>query len=796
MVKKSRFLLWQLIPAIVLVFLYKMALIGMVPLANDTISHKPIAHWINQYAADNDGYPFWYPHLFSGMPAFGSHINTPGDPTRALLSFLLINRGLKYWFHFVLGGLGVFFILRRKKIGPVPALFGGLIFSLTPYLFGLVNAGHSSKIFALCYVPWVFAAADYCFHSVRWRGILLLGLASALQLWANHPQIVYYTWMVILLWWSWTQISLIINKKWRINTGGIQTIFILGSLLVAFLLVSTPYVFIYEFQQQSNRGAPSVLDSTNETESGTKWDYATQWSFQPRETVSFLYPYFYGLQNFPTRDIKGAAYWGGMPFTQSTHYIGLLVILISILGALLKKPDKFQTFLWVTSALILLVGFGKYIPILFGPLFYWAPFFSKFRTPSMIYALLPFTFSLLAAFGLQIILDFLTDGSKEKLVRVTQRTVWIFGSFIAVTLVLLLFGNALVSFIKPGELSKYGAQAIGQIKQVRSELFQKGMLLAFFLSVSGGASIWLVAKRKLSIKLFGWIIIILTLIDLWTVDNEFLYLKNPSSMNRQFKPNKITQFLNKDQDYFRIYPRDDFGTNWYGYFGISSVGGYRPVKLRTYQDLMDAGGLNRLPILNMLNVKYLITKKNIQHPNFVPVLRSTQNVYLNESVLPKAWIVNKIKTVKSQKTSLNQILDQEFEPGKQAVVVSDTDIIVDSTADGSVNIANYSENEIILKVKIHGQGFLVLSENYYPPGWRASIDGGETKIYQTNHILRGIIVPDGEHDIRFWYDSGTFTIVKIISRASFIIVLLLLAYSYHRPILQWMKKRKDNHAVA
>ena len=47
------------------------------------------------------------------------------------------------------------------------------------------------------------------------------------------------------------------------------------------LMVSDPYVDIFAFQNHSNRGAPSVLDETNETSSGTKWDYATQWSFHP-----------------------------------------------------------------------------------------------------------------------------------------------------------------------------------------------------------------------------------------------------------------------------------------------------------------------------------------------------------------------------------------------------------------------------------------------------------------------------------------------------------------------------------
>ena len=134
-----------------------------------------------------------------------------------------------------------------------------------------------------------------------------------------------------------------------------------------------------------------------ETSLGTNWNYATQWSFHPKEVISFVYPYFYGLQNFSTKDLKSAAYWGYMPFTQSTHYLGLIALILASIGALLKKPDKISLFFWITTILILIPGFGKFFPLLYKPFFELFPFFSKFRIPSMIYALLPITISILAA---------------------------------------------------------------------------------------------------------------------------------------------------------------------------------------------------------------------------------------------------------------------------------------------------------------------------------------------------------------------------------------------------------------
>lgn len=781
---------WLLIPIICFIMIYQMIVFNKIPMAGDTVSHKPIAKWVKDYSAQNDDHAFWYPHLFSGMPAFGSHIRTPGNPLAGVLNFFLFNRGLKYWFYLSIGGLGIYLFLRRQKLNFTASLFGGMIYSITPYMFGLINAGHSSKLIALAYAPWVFLTADYCLRKKAWRGVLLLAIAASLQLWANHPQVVYYTWMVVVFWWLWLQTTSLVDRKWAIKSEGKATLLILSGLLIALLIVSTPYVFIYEFQGHSNRGAPSVLDQTGETESGVKWDYATQWSFEPYELISFIYPYYYGLQNFPTRDVKSAAYWGGMPFTQSTHYFGLLVILIAILGAVLKKPDRFQTFLWVTSVLILLVGFGRHLPIVFSPLFHLAPFFSKFRVPSMIYALLPLSFSLLAAFGLDALINRLRTVNPENIKRLQKPVLIVFGSVIVLSLIYLLFGSSTLSFFKTGEANKYDPQIISQIKNVRADLFQKGLILALVLSGGGLAVIWLGLKGSIKAKYIGLTLVGLTIIDLWVVNNEFLFLHKTRKMEQQFQANAITDFLTADKDLFRIFPVDDLNTNWYGYFGLASIGGYRPVKLRTYQDLMDAGGLNNVSILNMLNVKYLITSKNIPHPSMKLVLPGARKVYENTSVLPKAWMVNRIINADSQKESLEKVFSKDFAPDTEAIVNNYDAEEISSTGGGDVIIEAYTENEIVLSVDANASGLLVLSENYYAPGWRASVDGQATKLYQTNHVLRSVVVPAGKHAVKFWYDNCKWQLVRIISRLSLLMTLIMLGWIYRSRLIVLIRRQK------
>ena len=100
--------------------------------------------------------------------------------------------------------------------------------------------------------------------------------------------------MVIGLWWLVDTIYSLIKNKINYKNTIQDILFLTISIIISLLMVSDPYYDIYKFQGESNRGSLSVLDQTDDTKKGTTWDYATQWSFHPLETISFIYPYYYG----------------------------------------------------------------------------------------------------------------------------------------------------------------------------------------------------------------------------------------------------------------------------------------------------------------------------------------------------------------------------------------------------------------------------------------------------------------------------------------------------------------------
>ena len=757
-----------------ILFLYRMVFFGEIVTTNDELERHPINEWRDGYLNDNADTPQWYPNLFSGMPSYGGYIYTSGDPTKYFRSNILFNNGLKIWFYLGLSGIGMFVLMNMLGMSRSSALIGSAISALTPYTFGLINAGHLNKIFSMAYIPWVIAAAIYLIDRTTIKAILFLALATALQLWANHPQVAYYTWMVIGFYYVWMVVS-------SLNTISIKRsiyplVGIVAGLILALFMVSDPYLDIYKFQKHSNRGARSVLDRSNQTESGTDWNYATQWSFHPLETISFIYPYHYGLQN--TSDPKRGAYWGFMPFTQSTHYLGLVAIIFAILGALLKKPDRLEWIFWTITALTLLTGFGSYLPVLYKPFYSLLPFFSKFRIPSMIYVLLAVTIPFLAARGIDTLLD---QTDKEETFK---KVLYVAGGIGGITMILIMFGDGLFSFSAVGDARYNNPEFITKMRSSRIELYNKGLLLAFSISIGALGLIWGLIYKKIKRHIFVYGLLLLALFDLWMLNSEFMDIKPPKNMDMMFQKSKAIEYVKEDPDHFRIFPADQLGSNQYSYWNIESIGGYRPIKLRNYQDLMDAKGFNKPQIMDMLNVKYVLTSRKINNPDFVSI-KGVPGLYENKNVLPKAWIVGDVKAVNSQRESLMETLLSGFDPSKTAILYNYSGDRSTKDVSGQVSVRSRTENKIELISISDTGGLLVLSEIYYKPGWKATVNGNETPIYQTNHILRSVEVPPGEIEVIFEYDTNPWERTRILSRVSFLSVILFLGLSFWR--------NKDKH---
>ena len=139
-------------------FLNKMILFNMIPESADLISRIPIDNWAKNYKANNQNMPQWFPNLFSGMPSYGGFIYAPADPIRKFFDFFNFSIGFRYFFHFLIASLGMFYYLLSINLSKKISLFGSICFSLTPYSFGLINAGHPAKLYAIVFIPLIISS--------------------------------------------------------------------------------------------------------------------------------------------------------------------------------------------------------------------------------------------------------------------------------------------------------------------------------------------------------------------------------------------------------------------------------------------------------------------------------------------------------------------------------------------------------------------------------------------------------------------------------------------------------------
>lgn len=93
-----------------------------------------------------------------------------------------------------------------------------------------------------------------------------------------------------------------------------------------------------------------------------------------------------------------------------------------------------------------------------------------------------------------------------------------------------------------------------------------------------------------------------------------------------------------------------------------------------------------------------------------------------------------------------------FDPSTTAILETDDEITFSADTTAQVSVDSYKANEITLETSSSEDGFLVLSEIYYPDGWEATIDGEPTDIYITNFVLRGLQIPAGEHTVRLTFE--------------------------------------------
>jgi len=735
---------------------------------------------------------FWNPPVFSGMPVY--HRKRP-----LVFSFDKIIHNIldkvvyAYIWLYLIGFIGMFYLLRFFKLGFWESVFGGLGFMLIPHFMSLLNIGHFAKFRPIMYMPMV----TFFFLSFLNKKNLLwffgFIFAFSIQIRTQHYQIIFYQIMILLFIGLYYLITMLINKETKRFI--LKIVLIIGGSLLITAMVAQPLFVTNEYTPYSIRGGTGEKEST-----GLDMDYATGWSMHPTELLTFVMPRFYGgtsnelytgtkVEQWHNKNLP--TYWGHMPFTQAYDYFGVVLFFFSIIGLILAFKKGFIKITLALFLLSLFLSFGRHLPFLYSLFFQYIPFFNKFRVPSMILVVMQFILVIWAAFGLKHILEI----TKENVKKVQNIVFGIGGALILIGLIVLIFGSSF-PLEKASDASQYEPQVLEMIKQVRLEMLQADALRMILFAVLTAALILLFIHKAIKKYVFIGAVIIILLIDLIPyVKKAEGDLYDPVKLEKQhFKLKPANKAILEDTSYYRVFPitENPFNNNDWSYYH-NSIGGYNAAKLRIYQDVVEncifKGADPQVPvnwnILKMLNTKYIISSSQLPQDNLEPFYYDQQNkllVYKAKYDPQPAWFVGDAIIITDRDTRFDKMNDPNFDPFDTAILEEEFLLPIEKPDSFYVRTTP-SFNTMKYDIYTDKPTLFVASEIYYPAkgGWKAFIDGKETPIYKTDHILRSIYIDEpGEHEIVFEFSPQTFIkyykislIAHIFAFACLIIIALL-----------------------
>lgn len=770
---------------------------GKEPQASDITQWQGAAKAISEYNATHKDNALWTPYMFSGMPSY--MISFP-NKYPFLESITRLTDKLISWRIFLLfiGGLGIFLLIRHLKLSPWVAFFGAIAFVFSCHWVGLLEIGHNTKFRAIMYIPWVLWAL---FRAKDKPSLLNLGLMATFlitQLRENHPQITYYMYLFIGMYWVYNLIESIRSKEWK--PFGTWTLLLIFAFGLTALAVMNPYLSTMEYSHHTMRGGAAGLEKS----------YAQAWSFPPKELIGFIIPDFFGGIN--------QTYWGGMPFTQIYNYFGIVVLMLGVL-ALFGKHRRMSIFLWISSFIFTLMSFGSFTPALSDFFLKLLPYFNKFRVPSMILIMVQINAVILAVLGIDSLIDKEGDRKWEKAL---YRAFWICGGIFALYVIAAKGIFKGLPFTTPAELQNYSSNnALSQLESLKSMrldmLVKSGIISLLFLTIGTGMSHLFVAK-KLKTPVFVLLITLLCFVDLWIYTGKHLKSVEPTS-NRtaRFDMTDYDQFLLQDKDNFRIYPFNMNRTRPAGEWAFyhQSVDGYSAAKLKRYNDVLQLiqgsagkdGEMIRyikgiydnpanmhetsMPILDMLSTKYIILPDSLPYAEAFSYIRPAYTngdgvyIYRNLQALPRAWFVDSLTVIPDADKRLALLGKASFNPQTTAIVESPIEGV--AAPDSSyAKLLESGMHNMKYEVFTNKDAYLVVSEVYYPAGWKALVDGKETPIYPTNHTLRGVVIPAGKHSLEMVFAPKAYALSLKLSLAGLMITVLSVLGGF-----LWQRKKQQ-----
>ena len=482
----------------------------------------------------------WTNALFGGMPTYqmAPSYGSTDLLTKAIYAYhLWLPENVWFVFAYL---LGFYILLRAFDFRQHLAALGSIIWAFSTYFLIIIAAGHIWKVWALAYLPPMIAGIVLAYRGKYLWGLLLTAVFSAFEINANHVQMSYY-YLFIILFMVIAWLVEAIRQQQMARFLKATAVCIAGAAIGVCVNLSNLY-HTWQYSKESMRGKSELVkaNNANQTSSGLERDYITQWSYGIGETWTLLIPNTKGGASMPLSQNETAMkhadenyvsiyqqigqYWGEQPGTSGPVYVGAFVVMLFILGLfIVKGPMKWA--LLAATVLSILLSWGKNFMGFTDFFLDYVPMYDKFRTVASILVIAEFTIPLLAMMALKKIFD------EPELMKPRMKYVGI--SFLLTGGIALLFSlmpSAFFSgFVSTSELHalqslppEHVQPIIANLTEMRQAMFTSDAMRSFYIILVGTGILLAFMYGKLKKEWAIGIILVLCLVDLWTVNKRYL----------------------------------------------------------------------------------------------------------------------------------------------------------------------------------------------------------------------------------------------------------------------------------
>jgi len=767
---------------------------------NDDIGGQflPWRYFMHRWA--DRALPFWCPLMYAGYPLLAEGEIGFFYPLNFLFYLgLSPAQAHKYVtvLHYLLAGLFTYLYAVTLRLRPLAAWLAAVVFTFSGFM--VAQLVHASLLSAAIWLPLILLCLERAWTPPpapqlggRWSYVLAGGVVFAIQLFAGHPQISFYTALAAGLYLLVAAISREqpgpVGRRWGRGVWMWTGLLATGGLLAAIQLVP-----IRELAAQTSRVRESYA-------------YVTQYSLPLDHLILLLFPYWFGS---PINE----SYSGQWNFWEMSGFVGVLPLVVGVV-AMVQTRGRVPRYFSLLALLSLVLALGGSTPLY--RLLAHVPGFNLFRCPARYLYLFSFSLALLSGFGLN---EFLRRYPENPSTGRTQA--------LRILGLALLLGLGLGLSVWRQPLSRIGrmlARNLVYAHPSQYEVFENEVLAtagsreakvvplsrgledtwSLLLVMTAGTLLFLLCRRKvLSPRAWAGGVIGLTALELFrfgmglnpvippdfyeTIPETVQFLRQTPALLRVYYWNTGAYHLDHGSSYHLaldqepLFKRREMLYDATGLiYGIPTLHGHMALHFERYDQWLEL--INRAlgstqaserskgaKLLGMLCGQYVITSGSLPGPVFKRVYeREGLRIYRHREVQPRVTLARDVLVAADAGQAFAWLQQPAFDPQSQVILEEKPESVPPPgpvLASETVVITQEHSTRITLATSTAQPAFLVLHDQFYP-GWKAFVDGVETKVYRADYVLRAIGLPAGQHTVEFVFEPTSYLVGRGLSLAT------------------------------